>query len=70
MHLACSALATSADRPITSVVVRGQALATSATRFGDVPAVREFRERMHMIVTASDNRRRGLSHVSTLRSQT
>jgi DNA-binding XRE family transcriptional regulator len=69
MHLACSALAASADRPITSVLERGQALARSATRFGDLPAAREFRERMHMVVVASDQRRRGLSHVRNLRSQ-
>src|SRR5262249_7429104 len=63
MHLACSALVASAGRPITSVVERGQALARSATRFGNLPAVREFQERMHAVVIASDRRRRGVSPV-------
>lgn len=69
MYLACAALAASADRPITSVVQRGQALARSATRFSHLPSVREFRERMRMVVVASDSRRRGLSYARNLRSQ-
>lgn len=69
MDLACSALAASAHRPITSVVERGRALARSAGRFGSLPVVREFRERMHMVVVASDRRLRDPVHVRRLRSQ-
>jgi transcriptional regulator with XRE-family HTH domain len=68
MRLACSALVASADRPITSVLERGQALGLSVARFGNLPAVREFQERLHMIVVVGDRRRRGLSTVRDLRS--
>jgi DNA-binding XRE family transcriptional regulator len=69
MHLASSALAASLDRPITSVVQRGQALSRSAAPFDDLAVVREFREQMHLVVAARDDRRRGLSRVGRLRSQ-
>jgi hypothetical protein len=69
MHLANSALAASAHRPITSVVERGQALARSAGRFGSLPAVREFGEQIHTVAVASDHRRRGFAHGRHLRSQ-
>lgn len=69
MHLACSALAASADRPITSVVERSRALARSAARFGDLPVLQEFRERMHGVLATSDHRRRALPRSRNLRSQ-
>jgi hypothetical protein len=68
MHLACSALAASSDRLITSVVDRGQALVRASAPFGDLPVVREFQERMRMAVVAS-GQRRGSSHGRHLRSQ-
>jgi len=64
MHLASSALAASADRPITSVVQRGQALARSTAQFDNLPAVREFRERLRTVVVTSDHQRRGLARPS------
>ncbi|GLL07246.1 helix-turn-helix domain-containing protein [Dactylosporangium matsuzakiense] len=69
MQLAGSALAASADRPITSVVQRGQALARSAAQFGEIPAVRDFRERLRTVIATSDHQRHGLTRFRHLRSQ-
>jgi transcriptional regulator with XRE-family HTH domain len=56
MHLACRALATSADRPITSIVQRGQGLLDHVAEFSTLPSVREFKERLRMIAAASHRR--------------
>lgn len=53
MHLACAALTASADRPITSVMQRSQALALSITQYSSLPSVREFRELLHEVASVS-----------------